>query len=207
MKRSQQLGAMRHGAEACPEFVGNLNNYACALATQSDPTLRNGELAKATGMSKSGLFAHFDSKEDLQLRVLYLARDRFVEVVFSPSVREPRGEPRVRALFENWVAWEVGRIPGGCPFVAVSHELDDRPGPTREALVEVQNEWINTLTTAVRIAADEGHFRVDVDAHQVAYDIYAVFLAFHLYHRLLRDDQAIERARAGFENIITSAKA
>ncbi len=165
-----------------------------------------GELAKATGMSKSGLFAHFESKEDLQLHVLLLARDRFVELVFSPSMREPRGEPRVRALFENWIEWELGRIPGGCPFVAVSHELDDRPGPTREALVRVQKEWIETLATAIRIAVGEGHFRADVDGHQLAYDIYAVFLAFHLYHRLLRDEEATDRARAGFENLIKAAR-
>ncbi|MCP4902410.1 MAG: TetR/AcrR family transcriptional regulator [bacterium] len=165
-----------------------------------------GELAKATGMSKSGLFAHFDSKEDLQLQVLHLARDRFVAVVFTPSVREPRGEPRIRALFENWLAWELGRIPGGCPFVAVSHELDDQPGPTREALVEVQHQWINTLAAAVGIAVDEGQFKADVDAHQLAYDIYAIFLAFHLYHRLLRDDQAIVRARASFENLIRAVR-
>lgn len=165
-----------------------------------------GALAKATGMSKSGLFAHFESKETLQLQVLEVASERFVETVFTPALQAPRGEPRIRALFENWLRWELGRIPGGCPFVAVSHELDDRPGPTREALVAVQQDWIDTLANSVKLAIDEGHFRPNVDTQQLAYDIYAVFLAFHLYHRLLRDEKAIDRARAGFEQLITAAR-
>jgi len=115
-------------------------------------------------------------------------------------------EPRVRALFENWLAWERGRASGGCPFVAVSHELDDRPGPTREALVAVQHDWIDTLATAAKIAVDEGHFSPAVDTRQLAFEIYAVYLAFHLYHRLLRDEQALDRARAGFEKLIEAVR-
>jgi AcrR family transcriptional regulator len=165
-----------------------------------------GGLAKETNMSKSGLFAHFDSKEDLQLQVLATASSRFITNVVSPALREPRGEPRVRALFEYWLKWELGRKPGGCPFVAAIHELDDRPGPVRESLVATQRDWIDTLATAARIAVEEGHFRSDLDAAQLAYDLYAVFLAFHLYHRLLRDPEAASRARTAFERLIQNAK-
>ena len=182
-------------------------DQALALAsTVGLEGLSIGALAKATGLSKSGLFAHFESKAELQLQVLQLARTRFIDSVISPSLREPRGEPRVRALFEKWLAWERGRARGGCPFVAVSPELDDRPGPTREALVAVQRDWIETLATAARIAVEEGHFSPAVDTHQLAFEIYAVFLAFHLYHRLLCDDRATERARAGFEKLIEAVK-
>jgi AcrR family transcriptional regulator len=165
-----------------------------------------GKLAQATGLSKSGLFAHFESKEDLQIKVLHLARERFIDSVITPSLREERGEPRVRALFESWLNWEKHRTPGGCPFVAVSHELDNRPGPTREALVAVQQDWIDTLATATQIAVTEGHFRADLDAHQFAFDIYSIFLAFHLYHRLLKDEESSKRARLSFEQLIESAK-
>lgn len=165
-----------------------------------------GELAKATNMSKSGLFAHFESKEDLQLQVLETARARFIETVVSPALREPRGEPRVRAMFEHWLAWEQGREAAGCPFVPAAHELDDRPGRLRDALVAAQRDWIDALATAGRIAVEEGQFRPDLDTQQLAYDIYAIFLAFHFYHRLLRDPDAAGRATDAFERLLEACR-
>lgn len=165
-------------------------------------SLSIGELAKATAMSKSGLYAHFESKEDLQLEVLETARQRFVEEVIAPALTRPRGLPRLRAMFEHWIHWEVERNEGGCPFVAASHELDDRPGRLRAALVANQRDWIDALATATRIAVEEGHFGPDTDPQQVAYDIYSVFLAFHFFNRLLRDPEALTKARRGFEQVI-----
>jgi len=164
-----------------------------------------GGLAKVAGMSKSGLFAHFESKEELQLEVLETARVRFIDWVVVPALRQPRGEPRVRALFQGWVDWEERRS-GGCPFVAASPELDDRPGRLRDSLVAVQKEWIETLATAVKLAVAEGHFRSDLDPHQLAYDIYGVFMAFHTYHRLLRAPEARDRAQAAFDALLDSAR-
>jgi len=164
-----------------------------------------GELAKATEMSKSGLFAHFNSKEDLQLEVLRTGTTHFIETVVSPALREPRGEPRVRALFERWLVWETLRA-GGCPFMAATFELDDRPGRLRDVLETTQRQWIDTLTTAILIAMDEGHFHSDIDADQLAYEIYGVFMAFHLYHRLLRDPDARRRATDALEYLLRSAK-
>ncbi len=164
-----------------------------------------GELAKATEMSKSGLFAHFNSKEDLQLEVLRTGTTHFIETVVSPALREPRGEPRVRALFERWLAWETLRA-GGCPFMAATFELDDRPGRLRDALETTQRQWIDTLTTAILIAMDEGHFHSEIDADQLAYEIYGVFMAFHLYHRLLRDPDARRRATDALDYLLRSAK-
>lgn len=165
-----------------------------------------GELAKATKMSKSGLFAHFDSKEDLQLQVLATARAHFIEAVVSPALRQPRGEPRVRALFRLWLAWEQSREAAGCPFVPAAHELDDRPGRLRDSLVAAQRDWIDTLATAGRIAVEEGHFRTDLDTRQLAYDIYGIFLAFHFYHRLLRDPEAAGRATDAFERLLEACR-
>jgi len=165
-----------------------------------------GELAKASHMSKSGLYAHFTSKEDLQLNVILTARHRFVDAVLSPALSEARGEPRIRALFENWLFWEEKHARGGCPFVAAAHELDDRPGPVREALVASQRDWIDTLAQAAQVAIDEGHFRSDLDTDQLAYEIYALFLAFHTYHRLLRDTKATSRARTTFDALICRSR-
>jgi AcrR family transcriptional regulator len=164
-----------------------------------------GELAKATEMSKSGLFAHFNSKEDLQLEVLRSGSANFIETVVSPALHQPRGEPRVRALFDRWLAWETLRT-GGCPFMAATFELDDRPGKLRDALESTQREWIDTLTKAIVIAMDEGHFHSDIDADQLAYEIYGVFMAFHLYHRLLRDPNAHRRATDALDYLLRSAK-
>ncbi len=166
-----------------------------------------GELAKAVDMSKSGLFAHFDSKEDLQVQALAAASRSFLENVITPSLREPRGEPRLRALFERWMTWEEGRVtPGGCPFVTASWEYDDRPGPVRDAVVAAQLDWVEAISTAARIAIDEGHFRSDLETDQFAFEMYGIFLSFHLYHRLLRNPDARQRARAAFERLLDSSR-
>jgi AcrR family transcriptional regulator len=182
--------------------------HALAIATMVGfEGLSIGELAKAAEMSKSGLFAHFSSKEDLQIQMLEAAKRSFVDNVISPALREPRGEPRLRAMFEKWMTWEEGRVtPGGCPFIVASYEFDDRPGPVREAVVAAQRDWVDAVATAARIAIEEGHFRADLDVEQFAFDMYGLFLAFHLYHRLLRDPNARERSRAGFEQLLSDSK-
>jgi AcrR family transcriptional regulator len=164
-----------------------------------------GDLARETGMSKSGLFAHFSSKEELQLKTLEVARERFVRDVLAPALRAPRGEARVRALFERWLAWERGR-DGGCPFVEASYELDDRPGPVRDALAAAQADWVGAVAKAVDLGIEEGHFRPDVDSRQFAYEMYGIFLAYHLYHRLLEAKDAANRARIAFERLVASSR-
>ncbi len=180
---------------------------AMALASQKGlEALSIGELAKVVGMSKSGLFAHFDSKENLQLQVLATAAEYFVETVVSPAFKAPRGIPRLRALFDNWLRWAHDpNLPGGCLFLAVANELDDRPGPVRDRLVAYQRDWFDTLANAARIAIKEGHFRDDLDGAQFAYDFYSVILAYHHFHRLIRDPQAETRARSGFERLLDDA--
>ena len=182
--------------------------HAMAIASEVGfEGLSIGGLAKTAEMSKSGLFAHFDSKEDLQIQVLAAARRSFVDNVVAPSIREARGEPRIRALFENWLNWEEGRVtPGGCPFVMASHEYDDRPGPIRDAVVAAQSEWVGAIATAARIAFDEGHFRRDLGTDDFSFELYGIFLSFHLYHRLLNDPESRQRARTAFERLIESSR-
>lgn len=167
-----------------------------------------GELAKRTEMSKSGLFAHFSSKENLQVEVLRVAAQRFAEMVVAPAIRKPRGEPRVRALFENWLRWSKADFsPGGCIFIAASTELDDRPGPTRDYLVEAQRDFMATMAKSAKIAVEEGHFRADLDTEQFAYEMYSIYLAYHHFARLLRSPHAERRARRGFESLLERSSA
>ena len=193
---------MTKGQDTRERILGQALDLASTVGIEG---LSIGELAKATEMSKSGLFAHFNSKEDLQIEVLRTGAVHFIETVVSPALREPRGEPRVRALFERWLVWETLRT-GGCPFMAAAFELDDRPGRLRDALETTQRQWIDTLTTAILIAMDEGHFHSEIDADQLAYEIYGVFMAFHLYHRLLRDPDARRRATDALDYLLRSAK-
>ena len=193
---------MTKGQDTRERILGEALELASTVGIEG---LSIGELAKATEMSKSGLFAHFESKEALQLEVIETASAQFGELVVSPAFREPRGEPRVRALFDRWLAWETLRA-GGCPFMAATFELDDRPGKVRDSLEAAQRDWIATLTKAIRIAMDEGHFHPDIDADQLAYEIYGVFMAFHLYHRLLHDPEAHRRATDALDYLLRSAK-
>lgn len=181
-----------------------------ALALASETGLEGvsiGSLAERVGMSKSGLFAHFQSKEALQVAILETAITHFVERVVSPALRQPRGEPRVRALLERWLDWSGADImPGGCIFVSSIAELDDRPGPVRDRLSASQRDWLDTLTTAIRIAVDEGHFREDVEPDQLAHELLTLAYGHHLISRLLRDPKAEKRTRAAMDRLLTEAR-
>lgn len=188
---------------------GNLTKesiLSVALAEASMSGLEGisiGSLANAVGMSKSGLYAHFSSKEELQLQILQTAGAQFVDQVLAPALRQPRGEPRIRALFDNWLVWSKSEaLPGGCLFIAAANELDDKPGLLRDYLVQSQRDWLDALATAARIAVDEKHFAHDLDIKQFAYDFYAIILAYHQYHRLLRDPKTETWCRRAFEELI-----
>jgi AcrR family transcriptional regulator len=166
-----------------------------------------GKLAEELELSKSGLFAHFGSKESLQVAVLENAAARFVEVVVKPALRAPRGEARLRALFAHWSLWpKKSRLPGGCVFIAAAVELDDHPGPARDCLVRQQRDLLNLIATTVRGAIAEGQFRKDLDAEQFAHDFDAVMLGYHNALRLLRDPRAGERAAHAFEALVENAR-
>jgi AcrR family transcriptional regulator len=167
-----------------------------------------GQLADRLDLSKSGLFAHFASKEGLQVETLDRAAERFAEVVVRPALAMPAGEPRVRALFERWLEWPRRvRQPGGCIFVAAAAELDDRPGAARDRLVQLQREWLEVLSRAARRAQEVGHFRRDLDPDQFAFELLGIALTWHHHARLLRDARAADRVRAAFERLLADARA
>jgi len=166
-----------------------------------------GRLAEDLDLSKSGLFAHFRSKEALQIRTLERAAERFSQVVVRPALAEPRGEPRLRALFERWLRWpQAFRQPGGCIFVAAASELDDRPGPTRDCLVRLQREWLGVIATTVRGGQELGQLRADLDPQQLAHELYGIMLVHHHSSRLLRDPASGARTRAAFERLLADAR-
>ena len=195
---------MRKG-EATRERI--LESALELASTEGLTGLSIGRLADRNGMSKSGLFAHFGSKEGLQLDVLELATAKFRESVFTPALRADRGEPRLRALFTHWMDWaDHQSLPGGCLLTAAAVELDDQPGPARDALVDAQRQWADTLARAVRIAIEERHFRADVDPHLFAFQLHSILLGYHHARRLLRDPDAARRARDAFDALINGAR-
>lgn len=165
-----------------------------------------GTLATHTGMSKSGLFRHFGSKEELQVATLRAGVDRFTETVIRPALRAPRGQRRVRALFDRWLDWGTSQgFAGGCIFIPASFELDDQPGAARDYLVQTQQSWLDLLATTARKAVDTGDFRADLDVAQFAHEFNTVLLGFNQAHRLLHDPKAAERALLQFERLIGDA--
>ena len=166
-----------------------------------------GTLADALGISKSGLFAHFRSKEALQAQVVEHVAGRFLELVIKPAMAAPRGEPRLRTVFERWMAWpKESAMQGGCFMVAAATELDDRPGPARDVLVRQQQDWLDLLANVVRSAVVEGHFKESVDPDQFAFELYGIVLAYHLSTRLLENPAAEARAHAAFESLVANCR-
>jgi AcrR family transcriptional regulator len=162
-----------------------------------------GSLAEATGMSKSGLFAHFGSREDLQLAVLEHGAQRYGEVVFVPVLKIERGLPRLRALFERWLEWATASgLPGGCIMISAANEYDDRPGPIRDAVIANQHRGNAITRKAVRLAIEEGHLKADTDPEQISFELLGMVLASHNHRRLLGDKEARKRALTAFEELI-----
>ena len=184
-------------------------DHAVALASRVGlGGMTIGSLADDLNLSKSGLYAHFQSKEALQIKTLEAGAEKFVDTVIRPALKAPRGEPRLKALFDNWSRWpEESSLQGGCLFVQVAAEFDDLPGPVRDHLVHLQRDWFDTLINAARTAVSEGHFRADVDAEQFAYELYGVMLMYHHSARLLGDPKAEERAKAAFDALLQSRRA
>jgi AcrR family transcriptional regulator len=183
-------------------------DHALQVATKEGlEGLTIGRLAQDLRLSKSGLFAHFRGKEELLLQVLETARTRFIEQVVKPGLAAPRGEPRLRALFESWLAWEQSSaLPGGCPFIAAAVELDDRPGPARDFVVQSQRDWLDVIANSARAGIQEGQFLPDFDPEQFAYDLHGAMLSYHHLARLLRDPNAETRVRRAFESLLARAR-
>ncbi|TXC67540.1 TetR/AcrR family transcriptional regulator [Piscinibacter aquaticus] len=161
-----------------------------------------GALAEVTGMSKSGVFAHFGSRDELQIAVVREYHHKFEEEVFYPALREPRGLPRLRALFDNWVRRVAVEIDSGCIYISGAVEFDDRPGPVRDALVDMVQTRQDALERAIRIGIEEGHLRPDTDPAQMLFEVHGLILALHHDARFLRHPGAVDRATVAFRRVL-----
>ena len=176
---------------------------ALGLATQIGiEGLSIGALAEVMQMSKSGVFAHFGSREELQISVIREYHERFEQEVFYPALQQPRGLPRLRTLFANWMSRTSVEIDSGCLYISGAVEFDDRPGPVRDALASSVQTWLHAMLRAVQQARECGHLRQDADEPQMAFEIHGLILALHYEARFLKSPGSIARANQGFENIL-----
>ena len=176
---------------------------ALGLATQIGlEGLSIGALAEVMHMSKSGVFAHFGSREELQISVIREYYTRFEEEVFYPALQHPKGLPRLKALFKNWMNRTSVEIDSGCLFISGAVEFDDRPGPVRDALAGSVKTWLTAMNRAVVQAKEAGHLAQDVDEHQMAFEIHGLILALHYDARFLKTPGSVARANTGFVNIL-----
>jgi len=162
-----------------------------------------GAVAEVTGMSKSGVFAHFGSREELQISVIREYHDRFEAEVFYAAMQKTRGLPRLQALFDNWMVQTSTEIDSGCIYISGAVEFDDRTGPVRDALASSVTTWQTALRRAVELAQAEGQLSRVSDAHQIAFEIHGLILALHYEARFLRNPIAADRARQGFQHILS----
>lgn len=163
-----------------------------------------GALAELMHMSKSGVFAHFGSREELQISVVREYHARFEEEVFFPAMAKPRGLPRLQALFENWVRRVAVELDSGCIYISGAVEFDDRPGPVRDALAQMVRAWHAALERAIGMAVAEGHLLPSTDAPQMLFEIHGLILALHHDARFLRNPGVLDRARAGFDRVLVN---
>jgi AcrR family transcriptional regulator len=176
---------------------------ALGLATQIGlEGLSIGALAEVTQMSKSGVFAHFGSREELQISVVREYHARFEDEVFYPALQAPRGLPRVRALFDNWMQRTSVEIDSGCIYISGAVEFDDRPGPVRDAIASSVKTWLAAMHRAVTAAQEVGHLDADANAQQILFEIHGLILALHYEARFLKTPGSMDRAIQGFENIL-----
>ena len=161
-----------------------------------------GAVADAMQMSKSGVFAHFGSREELQISVIREYHQRFEQEIFFPAMEMPRGLPRLRALFHSWMLRTSAEIDSGCLYISGAVEFEDRPGPVRDALASSVKTWLTALHRSVLQARDEQHLSKDTDATQMSFEIHGLILALHYEARFLKTAKSLNRAKQGFEHIL-----
>ncbi len=166
-----------------------------------------GVLAERVGMSKSGLFAHFRSKDDVQIGLLDYMKDYADAQVVAPAMKASEGLPRLEALVTRWCGWaERAGLPGGCPVAAGLFELDDIEGPVRDKILSMETEWRGLLTQLVREAITHGDLRRDLDVDQFLWELNGIYLSHHASHRFFRQADADTRARTAFRSLIDRSK-
>ena len=165
-----------------------------------------GHLAKRASLSKSGLYAHFSSKEKLQIDVIDEAARQFEAAVIKPAIQKPRGLPRIEALFCLWLDWTSKKLVGGCPIIGGSIEFDDRPGAVRDRIAEHLQQLLETVARSAELAVASGHLRKDLDAQQFAFELWSIILGFHTFARLVDPPNARLRVNQAFQQLVAGAK-
>jgi AcrR family transcriptional regulator len=197
------LEAASRGQHKGQQTKAAIIDAALGLATQIGlEGLSIGAVAEVMRMSKSGVFAHFGSREELQISVVREYYRRFEDEVFRPALAQPRGLPRVRALFANWMKRVAVELQSGCIFISGAVEFDDRSGPVRDALASSVQTWLTALYRAVEQAREAGHLRADAQEQQIAFEIHAIILALHYEARFLKTPGSMARAEQAFEGIL-----
>ena len=165
-----------------------------------------GVLAHEVGMSKSGLFAHFRSKEEVQLALLGHTAEVANAHVIAPAMQAEEGLPRLKSLVKNWFGWTArAGLRGGCPVAAALFELDDTDGEVRAKVVEMECHWRGLLSQVVDQAIERGHFRADLDIDQFVWELCGIYLTHHVSRRFLRDKRSDARARTAFNALLGRA--
>jgi AcrR family transcriptional regulator len=190
-------GRLRRGDETRRTVLRHAVNLASVEGLDG---VTIGRLAHELSISKSGLFAHFGSKEELQLATIRAARAIFSTCVVVPALERPPGVARLRALVEGWVDYSRGRqFPGGCFFSRATHEYAARPGAVRDALAEVDREWLALLADTIAEARALGEVRADVDPRQLAYELDAYLDSANMRSLLGGDQDFYDLARTAIE--------
>lgn len=197
--RSAGSRALQKGQQTKAAIVEAALSLATHIGLEG---LSIGALAELMGMSKSGVFAHFGSREELQISVVREYHHCFEQEVFYPAMSAPRGVGRLRALFANWMQRTSVEIDSGCIYISGAVEFDDRPGPVRDALVESVMTWHNAMRRAIAQAKAGGELCPDTDEEQMLFEIHGLILALHYEARFLRNPGSIGRALTGFDNIL-----
>ena len=181
---------------------------AAALATEEGlEPLSIGRLAEATAMSKSGLFAHFGSKEELQLATVEYAATRFVGEVIDPARSAPKGMARIWALCDHMIGYSERQVfPGGCFFAATSFEFNNRPGPVRDRIESMIRSWLSYLEHAVEQAQEAGELDPNASAREVAFQLDAFAQASNAQYQLFRDPQVFDDARRAIQARLESLR-
>ena len=180
-----------------------------AMASQSGlEAVTLGVLAANVGMSKSGLFAHFHSKEAVQLSLLDHSDKFAAPVVIEPAMKAAEGLPRLKALVTNWFGWAPrAGLPGGCPVAAGLFEYDDVEGPVHDKIQEIETRWSGLLRNLTAQAIQHGHLRRDLDIDQFVWELFGIYLSHHVASRFLKSPDSDQRAHTAFAALLTRAGA
>lgn len=194
------MRALQKGQQTKQAIVETALGLATHFGLES---LSIGTLADGMGMSKSGVFAHFGSREELQISVVREYHRCFEQEVFYTALSAPRGVARLRALFSNWMRRSSVELDSGCIYISGAIEYDDRPGPVRDALVESVMTWHSAMRRAISQAKELGELVQALDEDQMLFEIHGLILALHYDARFLKNPGSIERALTGFDNILS----